>query len=94
VARPTLIEKEGFCRVGRRADQAFVGISCRPLTAELGLKKNFFASFVEVQKRTAEYRITNYERRRKEQKRFNFMIRNSLFDIRHSGFGISIWLRP
>jgi hypothetical protein len=49
---------------------------------------------VEVQKRTAEYRITNNERRRKDQKGFNFIIRNSLFDIRHSFFPIPIWLGP
>jgi hypothetical protein len=31
------------------------------------LKQNFFAERVKVQKRTAEYRITNNERRRKKQ---------------------------
>jgi tetratricopeptide (TPR) repeat protein len=49
---------------------------------------------VEVQKRTAEYRITNNERRRTRQKRFNFIIRNSLFDIRHSFLPIPTWLTP
>jgi tetratricopeptide (TPR) repeat protein len=49
---------------------------------------------VEVQKRTAEYRRTNNERRRKDQKGFNFIIRNFLFDIRHSFFPILIWLGP
>ena len=51
------------------------------------------ASCVKAQKRTAEYRITNNERRRKQEKKFNFIIRNSLFDIRYSVFGIPIWLR-
>src|SRR4030042_994641 len=38
----------------------------------------------KVQKRTAEYRIKNNEGLSKQQKRFDFVIRNSLFDIRHS----------
>jgi hypothetical protein len=45
---------------------------------------------VEGEKRTAEYRIANNERRSKQQKELNFVIRNSLFDIRVSGFDIRI----
>jgi hypothetical protein len=48
------------------------------------------ASCVKAQKRTAEYRITNNERRRKPKKGFDFIIRNSLFDILHSSFGVLI----
>jgi tetratricopeptide (TPR) repeat protein len=49
---------------------------------------------VEVQRRTAEYRITNNKCRRTQQNRFNFIIRNSLFDIRHSFFPVPTWLTP
>jgi hypothetical protein len=40
---------------------------------------------VIAQERTAEYRMTNNERRRNHQKSFNFIIRYFFFDIRHSG---------
>jgi penicillin-binding protein 1C len=39
-----------------------------------------------MKKRTAGYRITNNEGRSKQKKTFDFIIRNSLFDIRHSPF--------
>jgi hypothetical protein len=87
---------------------SFLGISGALHLAvfEQPLEQVFFSNLLDPQtdislqdvwKRKSEpqnRRISNNEGRREQKKSINFIIRNSVFDIRYSIFSISIRLRP